>query len=241
MRNIIRIAGIVFAIALVAAAAFWAKRQPKNEVCRALLIRINPSSEAFITEKEVHSLLHQQHIHPVGQKMQEVPLQTIENAVTAHDMVRSAQCSRRGDTCIQLVIEQRHPILRVITATDSYFIDSDRERMPIRAGMKSNVMRVTGHVGERMAKEEVADMVLWLQDNSFWQPRIQSIEIKEGKQVILHQASPEPQIRIGTIENYEQKLNKVRIFIEETTGRSYEFPAYRELDARFDGQVVGRK
>ena len=113
--------------------------------------------------------------------------------------------------------------------------------MPVRQGMKSDVIWVRGHIGEQMAKEEIADFVVWLNDNSFWQPRIRSIEIREGKQVVLRQAEDEPLILLGRMTDYEQKLYKVRTFTEELKAQGVPIPTYKELDARFDGQIVGRK
>ena len=241
MRKILYISGIILAIAIVLAVSVWALRQPRNEVCRELHIRITPPQESFVSESEIRTLLRQNDLDPIGQPMEQVQLQAIEDRVTSHAMVRRAQCYRHGDASVRLLVEQRHPLLRVVTATESYFVDSDRQRMPIRAGIQSDAIHVTGHVGERMAKEELADLVEWLQDNSFWQPRIRRIEVREGKQIVLHQKTNEPRILIGTVENFEKKMHKVRIYIEETIAQSYDFPNYRELDARFDGQVVGRK
>ena len=238
MKKTLQITGIILAIVLVVAGLIWTADSPNDDICRRLNIE---TSGDFLTVSEIQTCLRQKNLYPVGMPMRSVSTQDIENGLLSHDMVRSAQCYKRGDTIIELHVEQRRPILRVLSEGATYFIDADRKRMPAIPGVKTNVIWVRGHIGEQMAKEEIADFVVWLNDNSYWQPRIRSIEIREGKQVVLRQAEGEPIILLGRMNDFEKKLHKVRSFTEELNAQGMPIPAYRELDARFDGQIVGRR
>ena len=237
MKKGLQVAGIILAIALVGIGLVWTAADKNDGICLKVNIR---TTGDFLSIGDIEKYLRQKNLYPVGMAMQNISTQDIENGLSRHDMVRNAQCYKRGDTIIEVHVEQRLPILRVLADGETYFIDADRKRMPARPGVKTNVIWVRGHIGEQMAKDEIADFVVWLNDNPFWKSRIRSIEIREGKQVVLRQAESEPIILIGRMNDYEKKLYKVRTFIEELNAQGIPVPAYRELDARFDGQIVGR-
>lgn len=237
MKNVYKIIGVALAVAAVVAVSVWAAYDGEDDICRAINIE---TSGDFLNVSEIQSCLRKQNLYPVGMPMNYVSTQAIEDGMASNEMVRGATCYKRGDTIVELYVEQRKPILRVLSDGETYYVDADRKRMPFREGVRTNVIWVRGHIGEQMAKEEIADFVVWLNDNSYWQPRIRSIEIREGKQAVLRQSEGEPIILLGRMADYEQKLHKVRVFVEQMSEGGVEIPAYRELDARFDGQIVGR-
>ena len=237
MKNVFKIGGIALAVVAIVVGVVWAASGGEDEICRVVNIETNGD---FLNVNEIQSGLRKQNLYPVGMPMRRISTQAIEDGMLANDMVRSARCYKRGDTIVELYVEQRMPILRVLSDGETYYVDADRKRMPVCSGVRTNVIWVRGHIGEQMAKEEIADFVVWLNDNSYWQPRIRRIEIREGKQAVLRQSEGEPVILLGRVTDYEQKLHKVRVFIEEMSAGGGAVPAYRELDARFDGQIVGR-
>lgn len=222
--------------------AWWGMTGEDSSICRHLTIRIEDGRERqYVEAGEMIVLLRQQQLYPVGKPMRQIPLQQIEEAVLSHTMVRTAQCYATGDSTIVVRLTQRIPLLKVTTATESYYVDTDRERMPLSAKVNAEVIAVTGRVGERMAKDEIADFVLWLKDNTYWSVRIVRIDIMEGKQLLLYQADQQPRIVLGRLEGYEDKLHRVRLFQETLPVKLPDAPTYKELDVRYKGQVVGRK
>ncbi len=237
MRNIYRITGISLAVAAIVAGVIWASSGEEEEICREVNIE---TSGSFLTEGQILSELRRMNLYPVGTPMRRVSTQAIEDGITSNEMVRGATCYKRGDTIVELYVEQRTPVLRVLSDVETYYVDTDRKRMPFCQGGRADVIWVRGRVGEQMAREEIADFAVWLNGDSYWQPRIRSIEIREGKQAVLLQSEGEPVILLGRMTDYEQKLHKVRLFMEEMSTNGGAVPAYRELDTRFDGQIVGR-
>ena len=217
-----------------------AGRQTSQGVCRQLVVNITDKEQRyFITEREIASTLSQNGVEVVGKDMESIETQQIENIVRSHKIVRTAECykTQRGDVRIDLT--QRVPLLRVTTPAESYFIDTDRKRMPVRAGINTKVIPVNGHVGLQMAQNEIADFVIWLQDNTYWASRITGIDVKEGKQFVLRQQDGS-YILLGGLDNYKQKLRRLRIFLEEKE-KGAEIPQYKEFDLRYKEQVIGRK
>lgn len=222
--------------------ALGISRQLDDErVCTQLDIIVTDSiARQFVSPKELLKLLRTNGLDPVGKRLSAIQTHAIEDAVTAHPMVRKAECYPTATGHIQLVLTQRVPLLKVVAEAGNYYIDTDRRPMPLRESVQVTVLNVSGHVGERMAREEIGDFAEWLRHNRFWNRRIRSMRIADPKHIYLTQQSGEPVILLGELDGYERKLRKLRTFIEKGLNELPDKPTYRELDIRYKDQVIGR-
>lgn len=213
-----------------------------DRLCTTLRYDIADADERlYLSEEELNRLLRTQDAYPIGKPLSQVSLQRIEDVVKTNPMVRTAQCytDPRGEVCVRLT--QRKPLLKVITTSDSYIVDTDRKRMPIRESIRDTMLIVTGKAGQQMATGSIADFAEWLRDNAYWQERIRYMEVRTPHYVrLLPTDGSEPAIVIGDLSGYRDKLRKLRVYYEHGVAES-EKGKYRELDLRFEGQVVGRK
>ncbi len=246
MKRALHITLIIMAAAvsvgLLLAGVCCGRAGQPDTVCRVLRYDIADADERlYLSEEELNGMLRSQDAYPVGKALSQVSLQRIENVVHTNPAVRTAQCytNPRGEVCVRLT--QRVPLLRVVTADDSYIVDTDRKRMPVRESIKDTMLLVTGRVGMQGATTSVADFAEWLQDDSYWRTRIRYMDIRTPYDVRLLQADvAEPVVVLGDLNGYEDKLRKLRLYYESGAAESGK-GKYKELDLRFAGQVVGRK
>jgi hypothetical protein len=146
---------------------------------------------------------------------------------------------------VRVRLTQRVPILRVQMPGDTYFIDSDRKVMPVRAAVKDSVLVVTGMVGVQLASGVLADFAEWLENEPYWQERIHHVYVHTPQMMYLYLKKGErftvsgERIVLGTMRGYERKLNKLRTFFENSE-EIIRDKNYYEYDIRFRGQVIGR-
>lgn len=241
VRNILLALSVVLTAGVMIVGLVWTRHQTPSLTCQHLFIEIKDADERdYIHPSDVVTYLKQRQLFPEGKNLELVETQVIEDAIKTHPIIESAECYETNLGDVYLVLTQRQPLLRVITASDSYFIDTNRRRMPILPSIHSDVLVAEGHVGQRMAQEELADLVEWINQQGYWRQRITKIEVREGLQVVLRQGRDAPLILLGDISRYKQKMKKLRTFMESIP-QEMEVPAYKELDIRFNGQVVGRK
>ena len=232
-------------LTLLSAYLIWAlfvlpDDQPLTE-CKELKIEIADSvSRRFITSREVKRLLADSDLSIVGMEYGEISTQQVENIVEKSAVVRSAECYKLQDGTVCLLVEQRMPHLRVITAEGNYYIDSDRRRMRATSHTASYVPVVTGRVTERMAKEELFDFVSWLNGNSFWDAQIEQINVTPTKEIELIPRIGSHTILLGSLDDYEQKLHKLQLFYTEGLSK-IGWKDYTEIDLRYKHQVIGRR
>ena len=227
---------------LIAAVVSGYKARPAEQECHSLRYIIEDREERmYLTEIELTQNLRAKGLYPVDRVVAPTTLHHIEKTIAQHPMVRTAQCyiTPRGEMRIR--ITQRIPILRVQTPVELYFIDTDRRVMAYRESVRDKLPVVTGNVGVTMASHALADFAQWLQKNDYWRARIHHIQVQNPQLVYLHlRGEAMPRVVLGSMRGYEQKLNKLRVFLENGSEATKD-KQYREIDLRFKGQVIGRK
>ncbi len=219
----------------------WSTRRTNTQLCPNLEITITDfDARQYVTPQELALMLQGKGLYPVNKTIASISTQAIEGAIKDHPMVRQAECylTQTGTVCVRLT--QRIPILRVVTGDDSYFVDIDRTRMPIQESVKTPVLLAEGNIGLRMASSELADLALWIYDNSYWQEKIQSIHVTNPKMVYLVQKPDGAHIILGDVSGFKRKLGKLRTLYDKGF-EQIGWQTYQEIDLRYTGQVVGRK
>ena len=230
--------GIVAAM-LITAVVWGYKMRPIDKPCASIEYIIEDRAERlYVTENELHQVLREEHLDPVGRPLDALSLYRIEKAILRHPMVRTAECYITPRNDVKVRLTQRIPLLRVQTAAETYFIDTDRKIMQARAAVRDSVLVVTGNVGTQMATSQLADFALWLQDNTYWRKRVHHLYVQNTQMVFLYAQGE--RVVLGPMRGYESKLAKLRTF-NENSAEATKDKEYTELDLRFKGQVIGRK
>lgn len=225
------------------AAVVWGYRMtPTASPCVSIDYTIVDRDERlYLSEAELNQLLRTEDLYPVGRALDRVSLHRIEKTVAHHPMVRTAECYLTPRNEVHIRLTQRVPLLRVQGANDSYFVDTDRRVMPVRAAVRDEVLLVTGNTGIQLASGDLADFAMWLQEDAYWRTRIRRVHVLHPYKLVLHMTDTQlPPVVMGSLTAYENKLKKLRTFLENgaeaTAGKQY-----TELDIRYNGQVIGRK
>ena len=241
IKTIISIVSAVLLVATLSVVACWAAQRPTQLPCAWLRVEVTDSLDRrFVESDELRRMLQREGLVPKGLSMEEISCQAIEDCLMKHDMVRTAECFKlvNGGVCVR--VTQRVPALYVMSNEGAYYVDTDREIMPVCKTIDVDVLRFKGAVGKRAATEEYFDFALWLTKNRYWKSRIQDVQVVNPKHLVLHQKDDRGKIILGDLSQYEHKLDKLQKLY--TKGLEYiDYQNYREYDLRYQGQVIGRK
>ena len=220
--------------------AIWASHQPKEKPCARLEVVITDSLQRrFVERQELRQWIYREGLLPEGKWQHEISCHAIEECLLKHEMVRTAECYKSHDGLVCVRITQRVPALYVVSGEGNYYVDADREIMPVRKSINVDVPKFKGAVGKRAAREEYFDFAQWLMDNRYWNDRIDYVKVHNAKYLVLAQTGDMGDIVLGDLSNFEQKLDKLKKLY--TDGFDHiGYKPYREYDLRYDGQVVGR-
>lgn len=210
-----------------------------ERVCEQLQIVPADTMQAyFVSDTELVNMLRAKGIYPVGKPMNQVHLDAIEKTILSHPMIRTAECYRQTGPSVVVRTTRRVPALRVVTSYETYWIDTERNKMPFLPNTPAHVLTVTGNVGERLAQKDLFDLVAWIGDQRFWRQRISYIEVRRPNDIRLHQTDSLT-ICLGNASGYEKKMSHVHSWYKNGCDTLNAEP-YNELDVRFRNQVVAR-
>lgn len=251
IKTIFKIIGILCLIGYLLVAGilygFW-REEPRY---RGVEIHINyPNDDAhFVNASDINLRLRNAKIDPVGKTYKEVNTLELSQLIEQNKLVRRASCYHTPDSLLRIDIEQRNPIMRVKsnvelrlpngTVLQDYYIDLDGEAMPAQLGSAIRLPLATGYV--RMAHiQPLHDFALYLKDQEFWSEEITQIYIRENGDVELVPRIGSHTILIGSFDDIDTKLKHVKTFYKKVLPKKG-WNAYKVINVKFNGQVVGEK
>jgi len=223
-----------------------------HQICSALYLNItNAEDLRFIDGSDVSSVIHKYvDIEPIGTEIYEQDLHAIENELNRNPFVKNAEVYFDNTGGLHVEVLQRRPILRIINSENvSYYIDSEGFkaplsskftcRVPIMSGFIHDNGKVDGAV-ERTSMLAIYEFAKYIDENTFWNAQIEQIHLDKDAEAILIPKVGDHEILFGTIENVEEKFDKVFTFYKEGLSR-LGWEKYEGIDVRFDNQVVAIK
>lgn len=241
VKKIFLIVAVVLCCGAVVVSGAWCSAQNDDSPCQVVDIVVNDSLQRqFVDTDALELFLQRNGYFPAGKRMSEVDCHAMEQCLLKHDMVRTASCYKSPFQTVYIRVTQRIPMLSVVSDNGCYYVDTDRRVMPAREKIQVEVLVFKGNVSSRAAVEEYFDFVEWLNDNHYWRALIKEVQVKNPKHLVLNQNGHSAKIILGPLDNYENKLNKLKKLYTKGLDQ-IGYPDYREYDLRFDGQVVGRK
>ena len=234
---------VVFAILLLLGylvfTTLYFNGKTQDNVCKNFKVLVKDSvHKQFIQAKDIESLLRNAKLHPVGKSLTDINTMEMEEAIRTNKLVKSVEVFTTQDGSLIASILQRNPVLRVISHRDgSYYIDSERERMPISQNYTVYLPVATGYITEEFAKNELFDFVSFVSNNSSWDAWIEQIVVDENDKVQIVPRAGDFNVILGSLDDYEAKLGKLKLFIDKGLN-IVGWNRYSEVNLEYDNQVV---
>ena len=242
MKKFLIILASLAVIGYLIFSAIYFNDSSKNEVCSKFEIIVKDSVHTqFIHQKDIEDLLKRKKVYPVGKTMNEINTLQILDTILTNKLVKSAEVYTAQNGLVVANIYQREPVLRVISDTrGSFYIDNNRERMPVSPNFTVYVPVATGAIDEEYAQNELYDFAEFLNENPDWNAWIDQIVVKPNKDVDLIPRVGDFRIAFGKLDNYSEKLDRFALFIEKGLN-VVGWNRYSEINLKYDNQVVCTK
>jgi cell division protein FtsQ len=224
-----------------------------DHICKGIDVKIINSKVAkLITAGDFEKIIEQSKIAGKGKPLNDDVIRKTLKLVKSKGSVKNVFVYQTGDSILHVDIEQRIPVVRILTSLGSCYLDEESIAFPVSARHSYDVPLVTGKIrlpadGKMLSDSAFARKLLafvdFISNDSFWNTQIQQIDIDENKNVEFVVCSDNHLIRFGQLHGYEKKLNNLLTFYRVVN------PYYREennipytvLDLRFDKQIVAVK
>ena len=212
----------------------------KEKVCSRINVSINDyEHRKLITNSEIAHLLEAKGLNPIGKSLKRIKVKLIEDALEEHPMVRKAECFKTPGGDVQISIEQRTPVLRII-GYENYYVDDLRKAMPVSQNFAAYVPVVSGRVTKKMATGILFDFAEYINNDPFWNNQIEQININDKLKVELVPRVGEQIIIMGDLTRYKQKLEKLKkLYLYGLNEMGWN--QYKTINLEYKDQVVCTK
>lgn len=211
----------------------------KEDVCHQVIVVVKDSADIqFISKQDVEDMLIQKNIKIKGEKMNAINADSIETVLEKDKVILNAECYKTTAGDFRIDIWQRKPIFRVQSAKP-YYVDTEGKIIVVESFI-ARVPIVTGMVDKGFAIKELKDFVLFLSKNEFWNAQIVQIDVLPDNEIILIPLVGDHEIELGSLENYEQKLNKLNEFYLKGLNE-IGWGDYKRISIKYKNQVVCTK
>lgn len=229
-------------IAYLAVAITAFNRKPAKQTCRDVDLVIKDTAYAgFITKGDITGILEYKGIYPVGKPMARISTKSLEKEISKHPLIDQAECYKTpsGKVCIE--VTQRIPILRIMSANgENYYLDNKGTVMPPDAKCIAHRTIVTGNVEKSFAMKDLYKFGVFLQNNQFWDAQIEQINVLPDLTVELVPRVGDHLVYLGKLENFEDKLTRLKTFYEKGLN-VVGWNKYSRISLEFSNQIICTK
>jgi cell division protein FtsQ len=239
-----RILSIVFATLLscyIVGASFYFKNRRQAEPCEGLEVIVTDSLDKhFVDKKDIIDLLSRNNLSPKDKSISSINTQAIEDLLMSNEMIASVEAYKTPSGLIKLEIEQKIPIMRVMSTTGNYYIDNNGKVMPISRRYVANVPFVSGYVEKDVMLPDLCKFALFLQNNKFWNSQIDQIYIQQNGEVQLIPRVGNHTIVLGSFDDFEEKLDNLSLFYKKVIPK-VGWEKYEVINLTYKNQIVCTK
>jgi len=227
--------------------AWKAKEEKKYNSIQIELVGENTAA-LFMDEKEILQIIHEQGVKE-GQAIGKLNLNTLEKHLHTIRWVKNVELFLDNAQVLQVKIEQRIPIARIFTASgNSFYIDKEGLQLPLK---QLTVLRLPVFTNfpsdqENLSKpdslllNDILHFTKAVQNDSFFMAQTAQVNIAVNGDFELVPSVGDHIVLIGSVENIEDKLNRLYTFYKKVWVQSG-LNAYQVIDCRFDNQIVALK
>jgi cell division protein FtsQ len=239
---------IVGAALIVLFVIAWKAKEEKK--CNSIQIELVGENTAalFIDEKEILQIIHEQGVKE-GQAIGKLNLSVLEKYLETIRWVKHVELFLDNAQVLQVKIEQRIPIARIFTASgNSFYIDKEGLQLPLKQLTVLRLPVFTNFPSDQQNLSKPDSLLLndilhftkAVQNDSFFMAQTAQVNIAVNGDFELVPTVGDHLVLIGSVENIEDKLNRLYTFYKKVWVQSG-LNAYQVIDCRFDNQIVALK
>lgn len=196
----------------------------------------------FISHETVNKLLIQIQNPSDIQEKENINLTLVEEFLQSHEMVENAEIFRALNGELGAIITQRTPVLRVSTATETFYYDKFGQKMPLSENYSARVPITTDTLqgSESMDLITLANRVLSDEVLHHQVIGIDQEDSKGVKEFVLITRQKDQEIVLGSMDQLEAKIAKLKVFYRKTQADS-SLAKYKSINLKFHNQIVCEK
>jgi cell division protein FtsQ len=237
VRILTLIAALLMLVYLVVMAVIL-KNSQRSDRCENLVVTLQDDRKmSFVSEANIVAALKQAGLDPVGSLMRTINTDKIETELLRNEMLARVVAYKTPSGLIRVDVKQKTPILRIFSAGESFYIDSQGKLMPTSRRYTAHVPLASGYVEKKLATTYLYEFALFLQEHEFWDNQIEQIYVYPDREVELIPRVGDHRILLGTLDDFREKLENLQLFYEQAIPK-VGWEKYSIINLKFKNQIV---
>jgi len=263
MLRILKILLWVSLPVLVVVVGIMAQHHSENRVVEELAVDINynKNGEAnrLLTYEDINTFIRHNYDSLIGRKVKDINIENVENDLLSLDYVKTADVYTTVDGEVQVRINQRKAIVRVVDAFgDQFYIDEDGRVLPIRSFFPAHVVVCNGNIPSigfysrnftkieldsifnKSILNDIYKMALAIDNDSLLHKQIAQMNVDIDGEFTLVPLVSSHIIEFGEPKDIEEKFNKLKLFYTDGL-EHHRWNDYKIINLKYRNQIVCTK
>lgn len=220
--------------------------------CKDIAVKIlNINDAGFVTAADVRSIVEESKMTGKGKRLNDSIAVEVRKMLETKSYLKNVKVYPSGDGVLHISLEQRIPVVRLITPSGSSYLDSEGYAFPTSANYVHDIPLATGNLplpyklpykgplpdnGSAFVRRLLA-FAEYVSEDEFWNAQIQQINADGEGNVELVMCVGDEIVKMGQLDGYVYKLDKLSTFYDKVYPH-LERNKYKTFDLRFGDQVV---
>lgn len=232
MKNIFNLIRFTVGVLLLIVMIYFAVINTGDKYCKLSDISIELDENKFVTKEVIIEYLRENTLHPDSILLEDVSFRDIENVLTQHPFIKSAEVYSDMNANVFISVTQRNPIVRIQEDKKGYYLDEDGLEIPLSNVYTSRMLLVTGEVNS-VNNKDLFNLTNFIYNNDFWKKQIVQINIENSKLLMLTKLGE--QLEFGEIKNVKEKFENLMLYYEKGNSQNID---YKTLNLEYNNQIV---
>lgn len=228
---------------VVAAVVFTAAdRAAEHTPCRALEIEVDQLDGMYFVDAPSLKSAVTDGFALLDQPLSSLPYANLHDAILAQPGVAACTIEPTLGGALRIQVRQQRPLARVWSPDSVLYLDDEGRWFPLSRRYTADVPVV--HAERATTARAALPLLHRLDTDPFWDRFIDQIEVDRDGQVSFRPRIGDLVVQLGDPRNHRDRLDvqlrQLRTFYTALLD-SGDLRQYRELDLRYEGQLVARK
>ncbi len=208
----------------------------RSVVCSDIRVYVKDSMDArFIDAADIRKLVIDKNPSLLGEPVRNLNFEELENFVKRNSSVRTCEVFNSGSGVINIVLTQYKPIVRVLAANGSFYLDSEGHQIPVSSRFSARVLVANGTLPTD--KTELLNVARLIASDPFWEAQFEQIYVRKNNDYVLVPRVGDHLILLGPPDEVEKKLRNLRALYQSGLDPR-EWNEYKVINLKFMNQVI---
>lgn len=200
------------------------------------LIKIESLQNRFVSVDNVVNILSKEGL--VYENQEVFDIKSIESVIMSQPQIKEAEVFLNLNGLVDVIVEEKKPILRVFESSDSYYLDEDCQIMPLSDLYTSRNLIASGDLNS-FNTEDICKLSKYIESDKFLKSLISQIYFEKNN-IILVTRIQNHEINIGDLDFIELKFDNLLCFynnVIDFKGWNY----YKSINLKYTDQIICSK